>query len=81
MNILDDLPKPTLNELEQASLELELLDYKPTRKGEYNKRGLLDHELIVALWEHVIEERPEMANKLQAIRESVKQGIPKPKEL
>ena len=34
-------------------------------------------ELIVALWEKVMENRPESADKLQTLRESVKQQIPK----
>lgn len=34
-------------------------------------------DLVVALWEMVVEERPEYAQKLQQIRESVKLEFPK----
>ena len=33
--------------------------------------------LVVALWEKIVEDRPESAEALQAIREQVKLDIPK----
>jgi hypothetical protein len=35
-------------------------------------------EMIVALWEMVVEGRPEIANQLQARREAIKEQFPKP---
>jgi len=48
------------------------------RQEEYQKRGASIEALIVALWEKVVENRPNEANRIQAIREQVKQEIPKP---
>lgn len=48
--------------------------YEDLRRAEYPKTD----ELIVALWEQVIEGRPESAAILQAERESVKLKFPKP---
>ena len=48
-------------------------DYVGLRLRDY---PVLD-DLIVALWEHVIEERPEAAAKVQTAREAVKAKFPK----
>jgi len=48
--------------------------YEDLRRAEHPKTD----ELIVALWEQVIEGRPESAAILQAERESVKLKFPKP---
>ena len=48
-------------------------DYVGLRLRDY---PVLD-DLIVALWEHVIEERPEAAAEVQTVRESVKAKFPK----
>jgi hypothetical protein len=54
--------------------ELERIpSYKELRAKEYPSTD----ELIVALWELVVENRPESANELQAKREAVKQKYPK----
>lgn len=37
-----------------------------------------EHDLIVALWEHVVENRPEEKDKLQTQRVTIKQKYPKP---
>ena len=47
--------------------------YKELRAKEYPRTD----ELVVALWELVVEKRPETANELQAKREAVKQKYPK----
>lgn len=47
------------------------------RRREYERLGISAHELIVALWEKVIEGRPEAAEALQARRLAVKELIPK----
>ena len=67
----------------QAAIDAELarllavwdsLEYQRKRAEEY---PTLD-AVIVALWEQVIEGRPESAAAVQAARESVKQKYPKP---
>lgn len=47
------------------------------RQAEYNKEGVTVDNMIVALWEKVIENRPESADALQAKRVAVKAKIPK----
>lgn len=47
--------------------------YQELRAKEYPSTD----ELIVALWELIVEKRPETANELQAKREAVKQKYPK----
>lgn len=77
---LDDLPEPTEQELldswdvlmeEEAANE-----YKNKREMEYPSA----HELLISLWEHVVEGRPEAAQKLQQQREVIKNKYPKPAE-
>ena len=47
------------------------------RRTEYEKNGCDANSLIVALWEKVVEDRPESANALQAKRLEVKDLYPK----
>lgn len=47
--------------------------YQELRRNEYPTPS----ELIVALWEKVIENRPELANELQSKREEIKEKYPK----
>lgn len=47
------------------------------RRQEYERQGISDHELVVALWEQVLENRPAAAEALQAQRLAVKASIPK----
>ena len=47
------------------------------RKDEYEKRGVTTEAMVVALWEKIVENRPEKAEELQVIRNEVKQQIPK----
>lgn len=60
--VMDDTPESSVEEL---------------RKAEYERLGCTTEALIVALWEQVVENRPESANALQTKRESVKASIPK----
>jgi len=46
------------------------------RQAEYDRRGATKDALTVALWESVVENRPEKLQQLQAIREQVKAEIP-----
>ena len=48
--------------------------YKADRRKEYPS----SEELLIALWEKVIEDRPEAATALQVKREAVKIKYPKP---
>lgn len=48
------------------------------RESEYIKEGCTEKELIVALWEKVVENRPEAADALEVKRQAVKIKIPKP---
>jgi hypothetical protein len=59
-----------------ADAELAATEYIRKRQSEYPKPD----ELIVALWEHVIEGQPEAAAILQAKREAIKIKYPKPIE-
>jgi len=52
-------------------------DLAERRQAEYVKQGATTQSLIVALWEKIVEDRPESADALQAIREQVKLDIPK----
>lgn len=51
--------------------------YKELRAKEYLAKGLTPDKLIVALWEKVVEGRPEEADKIQAERIAVKDKFPK----
>lgn len=48
-----------------------------TRENEYKIRGVTEKAMLVALWEKIVENRDEEANRLQAIRLQVKQECPK----
>lgn len=71
-------PQPTEAEIEQAWSE-HLAEYNANayareREAEYPRI----EEMIVALWEQVVEGRPEAAQSLEAKRQVVKQAHPKP---
>lgn len=48
--------------------------YKDDRESEYPTI----HDLTVALWEKIVEDRPEVANALQTERLAIKSKYPKP---
>ncbi|MCX7804800.1 MAG: hypothetical protein N3A38_06370 [Planctomycetota bacterium] len=48
------------------------------RKAEYEARGATIEALTVALWELVVEKRPEAAEAIQEVRADVKAEIAKP---
>lgn len=76
----EDSPQPSAEELavlwEQIKEEVTLKRVQQRRAtpGNYPSRD----EMIVALWEMVVENRPETAQALQAKREQIKQQFPKP---
>lgn len=72
----------SLGEKEKADVEnlLKFGAVEPSgdvlRCAAYDAHGVTDHEMIVALWEFVVEGKKEAVDKLQAIRLAVKESIP-----
>ena len=75
---LSDKPQPTESEIETATAkwqtEYDSQAYARNRQAEYPS---LD-DLIVALWEGVVEERMASVTALEALRQAVKTKYPKP---
>ena len=73
-----EIPKPSDSaieaEFEKLKSEWELKDYSRKRIEKYPSTD----DLIVALWEKVIEGRSESANALEIKRQQVKTAHPKP---
>ena len=51
--------------------------YQELRAKEYLAQGITIDKMVIAIWERVVENRPEASNLLQAKREAVKAKIPK----
>lgn len=72
-----DIPQPTTEEIEAEKARLQeeydALQYQRDRKAEYPS---LD-ELVVALWEGVVEERMAAITALEADRQAIKAKYPK----
>ena len=51
--------------------------YAENRKNEYQKQGITTDELIVALWELLIENKPAPATAIQVKRTEIKELYPK----
>lgn len=51
--------------------------YDQLRRAAYEANGADEHNLIVALWEHIVEGRSEAMNAIQVIRENIKLTYPK----
>lgn len=72
-------PKPTREELDSAYEDhIRKHGYVLKRERAYEELGCTSHALICALWERVVEGRPEASDELQIIREGVKIQFPKP---
>ncbi len=75
----EDEPKPSVEELAakwetiKESVRLRKIAEARSTPGNYPSRD----DMIVALWEMVVENRPEKAQELQARREEIKQRFPK----
>lgn len=71
-------PQPTEAEIEVAhaewQAEQDATQYQRDRKAEYPSVD----ELVVALWEGVVEERMASVTALEAVRQAVKTKYPKP---
>lgn len=52
--------------------------YQRDREKDYNESGSKIQDMIVAMWEKVIENRPESANAIQEKRLVIKDKYPKP---
>lgn len=53
--------------------------YAAQREDDYPRSGSTEKAMIVALWEKVVENRPQAADALQVKRDAVKGKFPKPK--
>lgn len=77
---LESTPMPTREELDakweeiKDKVALRKIAQQRSAPGQYPSKD----ELIVALWEMIMENRPEYAQELQARREGVKALYPKP---
>jgi hypothetical protein len=73
-----ELPQPSVDDIEVAhaewQAEQDATQYQRDRKAEYPSMD----ELVVALWEAVIEERMASSIDLQGKRTAVKDKYPKP---
>lgn len=61
-----------------AQTDYAKIAYKDVRKAKYDTQGCRFEDIVVALWEQVIENRPDSATAIQAIRTQIKTGAPKP---
>ena len=71
-------------ELEAKDLEIQsspgklMEEYLTSRNEEYRKAGATRDMILEAMWEKIVEDRPEKAEALQLIRDEVKTKVPKP---
>ena len=74
--------EPTDEECEQWDVErlanIAANAWTGEREIEYNKEGCTEKALLVALWEKVVEGRPEAADALEIKRQAVKIKFEKP---
>lgn len=63
---------------DQADADAAAIVWIGNREAEYNKEGCTIKALIVALWERIIEGRPEASDALEIKRQAVKIKYPKP---
>ena len=78
----EDITKPTEAQIEaecaKLKTEYDALQYSRDRERAYSKADLYDHELLIALWEKVVESDSTAADALQVKRSKVKTDNPKP---
>lgn len=74
--------KPTAEEIEtecqRLLAEYNSLEYSRNRLRKYQKNGIVAEEMIIALWEKVMESDSTAADALQSIRTQIKTDNPKP---
>lgn len=82
-----EVPLTAEEEIEFAEMEKAYLEkvkeetpfiYRGKRLVMYNERGVTTEARLDALWEKIVENRPQEADRLQVIREQVKSEEPKP---
>ena len=73
MEWLSDQPQPSDAEISAGQASWDAKEYARNREAEYPS---ID-ELVVALWEGVVEERMAAVTKLEAKRQAVKAKYPK----
>ena len=73
MEWLSDQPQPSEAEISAGQASWDAKEYARNREAEYPSVD----ELIVALWEGVVEERMAAVTKLEAKRQAVKLKYPK----
>ena len=73
-----DKPQPTDEAIQAKLTELQAEYDAKSYARERQKNFPNEHDLLIALWEKVMEDRSESADVLQAIRQQVKQDNPKP---
>lgn len=54
-----------------------VLTVSERRQKAYNDSGATVQEMTVALWEMIVEDRPQKANGIEVLRQQVKQQFPK----
>lgn len=55
-----------------------VLSYDEARNKAYNQQGCDAHSLVIALWERIVENRPESSVDIEATRQQIKIDNPKP---
>lgn len=75
---IDFRPEATEADKASAAAILEAHDPAPTYDAERRNEYPPTDAMVVALWERIVEGRPEAAAALQAQREGVKAKYPKP---
>jgi hypothetical protein len=82
LTFLDGLPPITEEEFNEKNAiyqkEMEDTDYQRKRLFDYEKKGVTDHEMVVSLWERIMENRQQSSDSLQSKRIEIKQKYPKP---
>lgn len=53
-------------------------DRAEDRQKAYLEQGITPEAMVIALWEHIIENRPQSAQALQTLREQIKQRVSGP---
>ena len=66
-------PQPSVADIEEGQRQWDAQEYARNRQAEYPSIN----ELIVALWENVVEERAASVISLEATRQAIKAKYPK----
>jgi len=66
-------PQPSVADIEEGQRQWDAQEYARNRQAEYPSTD----ELIVALWENVVEERAASVISLEATRQAIKAKYPK----